>query len=119
MNDENKVGYGVIAQLITHHDLMVWRLKNNKSDNDYPDFNLPDVIYMKSHLQIHKPLNVYETEIEAQERAALLIEGARKSDVSHTQYFVRKCIGFKIVSDASREQAIISAEFRRNQLKTH
>lgn len=119
MNDENKVGYGVIPQLITHHDLMVWRLKNGKGDNDYPAFNLPDVIYMKSHLHIHKPLNVYETEIEAQERAASLTEDARKSDVNHTQYFVRKCIGFKIVSDASLEQAIISAGFRRKQLKNH
>lgn len=119
MNNENKVGYGVIAQLITHHDLMVWRLKNGKGYNDYPDFNLPDVIYMKSHLQIHNPLNVYETEIEAQERAALLIKDARKNDVNHTQYFVRKCIGFEIFSDASREQAIMSAEFRRKQLKTH
>ncbi|MDK2579196.1 hypothetical protein [Citrobacter portucalensis] len=119
MDDENKVGYGVIPQLITYHDLMVWRLKNGKGDNDYPDFNLPDVIYMKSHLKIHKPLNVYATEIEAQKRAALLIEGAQKIDVNPIRYFVRKCIGFKIVGDASREQAIMSAEFRRKQLKTH
>ncbi|EGI5715105.1 hypothetical protein ABQ06_004267 [Salmonella enterica subsp. enterica serovar Durham] len=119
MSDENKVGYGVIPQLITHHDLMVWRLKNGKGNNDYPDFNLPNVIYVKNHQNIHMPLGVYETEIEAKKRAFELKNSVKNPDINHIQYHVRKCIGFEIVSDASREQAIMSAEFRRKQLKTH